>query len=136
MIIRIPKKTPLANARQRMHWAKRAKESRVFAWYVRAELADKAPSAPLAACHISIIRYQRRGPLADRDGIIGGFKSVLDILQVMHPTRNPLGLGVIEHDGPDCVLSISAEPARGDDYTEIHITAAEPHKPAQGDAGQ
>lgn len=117
--ITLPVRTPLLNQTARMHWAKRRKLGRAMAWEIR-KAAGHPDGDPFPLCTVHIRWFTSRGRLPDRDGIIGGFKPVLDAL-VMRSGANPYGLGFIVDDGPAHVLKIEADPLRGPNKTEILI---------------
>lgn len=117
--ITLPVRTPLSNQMARMHWAKRRKLGRAMAWKIR-QAAGCHNGIPFHQCTVHIRWFTSRGRLPDRDGIIGGFKLVLDAL-VMRSKANPYGLGFIVDDGPAHVLKIEADPLRGPNKTEIII---------------
>jgi hypothetical protein len=105
--ITIPEPTILLNQWQRMHWTKRKKYHEDLYWKIRIALKEEGYSpavpleTPMAMCKIEIDRYS--DGKADWDGMLGGLKPLFDTL-VVKSTKNPLGLGIIEDDNPDCIL--------------------------------
>jgi hypothetical protein len=99
----IPEASILLNVWQRMHWAKRKEYHEVLCWSVRAALESEGYKrlSPFKQCKIEIDRYSSK--LGDWDGVMGGLKPLFDTLVVCTKT-NPLGLGVIEDDNPNCII--------------------------------
>ena len=119
----LPEPTILLNRWQRMHWRDRRRHTEGVSWMVRTVVTP--PATPLARCRIHVERYSERLP--DWDGLYGGLKPLLDCL--VRPTRrNPHGLGLIEDDNPQCIVSLTAEPAqapRNRGWTRVQIRPAE-----------
>lgn len=99
----LPEPTILLNKWQRMHWTKRREYHKALCWSVRAALEKEGITrlSPYKRCKIEIDRYSTQ--LADWDGVMGGLKPLLDTLVVCTKT-NPLGLGLIEDDNPNCII--------------------------------
>lgn len=76
---------------------------KALCWSVRAALESEGYKrlSPFKQCKIEIDRYSSR--LGDWDGVMGGLKPLFDTLVVCTKT-NPLGLGVIEDDNPNCII--------------------------------
>jgi hypothetical protein len=86
-----------------------AKHRRALAVEVAAMTCLKRLPAPLARARV---RIERHGPNAvDHDGLVGGTKVLLDVLQPYHATQRPDGLGFIASDAPSC-LSLEIVPVR------------------------
>lgn len=123
----LPEKTILLNQWQRLHWTKRRLHAKQLAFQVMGALVksgQRRPREPLNRCHVEIVRGSSQLP--DWDGLYGGLKPLLD--SFVKPTqRNPHGLGLIEDDNPNCVLSLSARAVktrRGEGYTRVFIGEA------------
>lgn len=101
--VTIPLRTPTLNEWQRMHFGKRKRVGKDIAWAIRAEL--RPSGEPMKRCRITIERTSTQAP--DHDGLIGGLKPLLDALQPASK-RHPYGLGLIEDDGPGCVVELRA----------------------------
>lgn len=101
--VTIPLRTPTLNEWQRMHWAKRKRVGQDIAWAILA--AHPLRKEPMKRCLITIERTSAQAP--DHDGLIGGLKPLLDALQPASK-RHPYGLGLIEDDGPGCVVELRA----------------------------
>jgi len=129
IVLRLPEKSPMLNELLRMHWAKRSKIAKAFAWHVMLALLELPKTQkqwvdehkPFNRCRISVVRYARyTASLPDQDGIIGGFKPVLDALTVQN-RRNKLGLGIIRDDSQDCVEWVGAKGVYGHNGSEITL---------------
>ena len=90
--------TPTLNVVLRRHWSRRLKDTRALAWLVRSAWRGALPVAPIARAHVLIVRRSALGPLPDQDGLIGGAKGLIDVLQPMDEKRRPYGLGIIAGD--------------------------------------
>jgi hypothetical protein len=66
--------------------------------------------AVCARARLRIERYSVGVP--DFDGMVGGFKSLIDCLLPFHASRRPCGLGVIADDGPDVLVADYPPPFR------------------------
>lgn len=107
----IPMRTPLLNVWQRMHWAKRKRLAAEMAKAISICLPKwKRPGKPIKKCQVTVLRESTKRP--DRDGLYGGLKPLLDILQPPSK-RHPLGLGIISNDNDDCIVSLTAEHVAG-----------------------
>lgn len=112
--LRLEEPTILLNKWQRMHWAQKRKYQKDLTWSIRA-LGPIWP-APASRCRIHIIRANPK-PYPDYDGMIGGFKPLLDAL---------VTCGYIEDDSPGVIesltaMSVIAPRQKGYTVTEIWI---------------
>ena len=122
----LPHPTPTANTWQRMHYRKRSAYQRALSWEIHILTRGTRPNAPICPARVTITRYSR-GVLPDMDGLIGGCKALLDVLQPASK-RHPAGLGIIADDNAAALTTLyRAERANGNPRTEVLI---EPH-PAQ-----
>lgn len=88
--------TPALNSMLVRHWSKNRKEKLALAWRVRVAWNRPLPIAPLP---IALVKIERRSiRWVDDDGMVGGCKGLLDILQPCDPKRRPYGLGFIQDD--------------------------------------
>ena len=69
-----------------------------MAWEIKIALGQDRPPVPFQRARLRIERYSIRTP--DYDGMVGGYKSLIDCLLPYHPKRRPYGLGVIADDNP------------------------------------
>jgi hypothetical protein len=93
--------TKTLNEIRGMHFRVYAKHRRALAAEVAAMTCGKRLPAPLARAHV---RIERHGANAvDHDGLVGGTKVLLDVLQPYHATQRPDGLGFIVSDAPSCL---------------------------------
>ncbi|WP_431860078.1 hypothetical protein [Azospirillum sp.] len=92
--------TKLLNQLLRMHWSKRRKHQQALSWEVKILTSGKRPAVPFARAKVRVERHSLREP--DVDGMIGGFKHLLDCL-LPHSDRHPNGLGIIADDNPRCL---------------------------------
>lgn len=115
----IPEPTPLLNVWQRMHWAKRGRIAKGFAWMVK-EALGPITGDPMQRCKVTIERHSAGVP--DTDGLYGGTKVLLDCL-VVCSKRNPHGLGLIQDDNPNCMEleAVAVKCKRGEGRTVIEI---------------
>jgi hypothetical protein len=90
--------TPTLNQMLRKHWSNRGKATRSLSWLIRSSLKGALPLRPLPLARVEIERRERGMP--DIDGLVGGFKALLDCLQPFDAKRRPYGLGIIEGDDP------------------------------------
>lgn len=104
---------PLLNEWQRLHWAARRRYMMNLAWHVRAKVPN-SPFFPLEACRIHVNRYTNFQTPPDQDGLL--CKPLFDVL-VRVSKRNPHGLGIIDDDGPGCIL-----------HQEIHAIRCKPNE--------
>lgn len=121
--IRLDEPTILLNKWQRMHWSKQKKYQKDLHWLVRQKI-DHPPASPLFYSRVHVIRGNPP-PRPDHDGLIGGLKPLLDVLQSRR-LQNPLGLGFIVDDNPLNMISITADSVvtkPGQGFTEIEIWA-------------
>lgn len=102
---RLPFPTPLLNETLRKHWSKRMRDLRSMAWEVRVALKGQLPPAPIPRAKVEVLRHSVRAP--DQDGMVGGLKALLDVLQPFAPPARetgkggrPYGLGIIAGDDP------------------------------------
>lgn len=93
----LPKPTPLLNKMLRQHWASRRKAMETLAWEIRAA-AGPSPVTPFERAHVRVERRSLGTP--DADGLAGGMKGLLDVLQP-RSKRHPNGLGFIAGDDPE-----------------------------------
>jgi hypothetical protein len=92
---------PTLNDVLRLHWAKRLAAVLAMAWYVRAARGRLGlPAAPIERARLVIVRASA-GRAPDHDGLVGGCKSLIDVLLTFHPKVRPYGLGFIRDDDPD-----------------------------------
>lgn len=105
---------PTLNRMLRQHWSRRRTEGFRVAWLVRAALAESGqalPAQPLARARVMIERAAP-GHAVDPDGLVGGCKGLLDVLQPATPKRR-YGLGLIQDDSPrhiDLIVSQRSVP--------------------------
>jgi hypothetical protein len=120
MRFEIPEPTPTLNEWQRMHWAKRGRVAKGFAWMVRAALGP-IKVKPMQKCKVRIERHSAGTP--DTDGLYGGLKPLLDCL-VVCTKRNPHGLGLVQDDNPGCMQleAVSVKCKQKEGKTVIEIT--------------
>lgn len=100
IVIQLTSVTPLLNTVQRTHWAKRSKQRRALAWEVRVAAKGSIPAEPFARARVTVERRSIGTP--DFDGVVGGMKALLDVLQPVSK-RHPTGLGFIANDSPGCI---------------------------------
>ena len=121
----VPRIPPLLNTTLRQHWGKRRRTARAWAWEIKAATIGHIPAEPFARAHVLIERFSRALP--DDDGLVGGCKPLLDVLQPASK-RHPYGLGIIAGDDP---VHLTAEyrprlvKARHDEKTVITIMPLE-----------
>jgi len=99
----LPEPTILLNPYLRTHWTKRRKLQLALAWSVRIAMAEQRqviPPTPFARAVLRIERHSVKSP--DYDGMVGGFKMLIDCLLPVTP-RRPWGLGVLIDDSPKFV---------------------------------
>ncbi|SHG33354.1 hypothetical protein SAMN02745753_03711 [Marinomonas polaris DSM 16579] len=103
----IPEASILLNVLLRMNRWDRKEYHKALCWSVRAALESEGYKrlSPFKQCKIEIDRYS--SALGDWDGVMGGLKPLFDTLVVCTKT-NPLGLGVIEDDNPNCIIECPA----------------------------
>ncbi|CAB4137833.1 hypothetical protein UFOVP326_98 [uncultured Caudovirales phage] len=103
----LPYALPVLNRALREHWSRRHKRLKGLAWEVRALTHGRRPPAPWPRARVTITRYGLKRP--DHDGLVGGCKSLLDVLVTPGPVRmvkgcpqqrHPYGLAVIQDDNP------------------------------------
>lgn len=117
---------PLPNRIRGLTIYGRAGRKKAVKLSIAGEIATQIPwgwRMPLKA-HVEVVRYGTRG--ADFDNFAASLKPVLDVLQPMHPKKNPMGLGIITNDDPlHLELSLRQEkiPHRKDARTEILVRA-------------
>ncbi len=99
----LPEPSILLNVLLRMNRWDRKEYHKALCWSVRAALESEGYKrlSPFKQCKIEIDRYS--SSLGDWDGVMGGLKPLFDTLVVCTKT-NPLGLGVIEDDNPNCII--------------------------------
>jgi hypothetical protein len=91
----LDKPLPLLNRMLRTGYRTRSKQRRALAWEIAAKIPYwLKPATPLRTARITVTRYSVGDP--DVDGIL--VKHLLDVLQPMHLTRCPDGLGIISGD--------------------------------------
>lgn len=105
----LPFATMLLNGILRMHWRERTRYQRKLAWDLRIALHRQIPPTPLVRVRLRIER--RSTGMPDFDGMVGGYKHLIDCLLPMSP-RHPVGLGVIADDNPACVTADYPPPVR------------------------
>lgn len=119
----LPEPVPLHNTWQRAHWRKRSRINHTFADMIRVALNCYTWNlSPLEACEITVDRYTAYSRPPDVDAIC--VKPLLDALKPASRTC-PYGLGIIEDDGPDVILSLVTRAykcAKGEERTEVVIT--------------
>lgn len=95
--------TPSLNETMKWHWATKKKAKAAWAneiwWGVKNRGRFNLPPTPIAKAHITVTRYASL-LLDQHDNLAGGCKGLIDVLQPMHPKRNPMGLGIIAGDAP------------------------------------
>ena len=101
IVFEIPDRTPMMNEYDRMHWSKKRQLTKDYAWMIKKAIGAKKPE-PFKHCLLFIERYSHGNQKMDWDGLIGGCKSLIDALTVRHPS----GVGLIEDDNTDCILSV------------------------------
>jgi len=87
--------TPLLNETLRTHFRKRRNQNKALAWMLRCAYPGPLPPIPLPRSVVQVVRRSIGSP--DQDGLVGGFKSLLDCLQPVS-ARHPHGLGFIADD--------------------------------------
>jgi hypothetical protein len=99
----IPEASILLNVWKRMHWAKQKEYHERLCLLIRSALMTEScrPSVPFQMCKIEVDRFS--AGTADWDGLMGGLKPLFDTL-VVCTKKNPLGLGLIEDDNPNCII--------------------------------
>lgn len=119
----LPAPTPLLNVTLRQHWSARRGKGLAMAWAVKVALGTQRPAAPFARASLRIERYSVGLP--DYDGMVGGFKALIDCLLPWHERRRPYGLGVIADDNPSVLVSDYPPPCqvrrRADQRTVVVI---------------
>lgn len=103
--IELDEPTILLNRWQRLHFRDKKRHMERIAWMVKASVRNVGE--PMQQCAITVHRYSAETP--DWDGLYGGLKPLLDCL-VVPTSRNPMGLGLIRDDNPECVISLTAQP--------------------------
>lgn len=89
--------TKTLNEIRSMHHFTYAKHRAALALEVAALTVGKRPSEPFTRARITIERHSAGSP--DVDGLYGGLKPLLDVLQP-RSKRCPNGLGIIANDSP------------------------------------
>ena len=102
--------TPLLNVTQRQHWTRRRRQILAVAWHVKLALGEQRPDAPFPRARLRIERHSVGLP--DYDGMVGGFKALIDCLLPFHSTRRRYGLGVIADDNPAVLMADYPPPFR------------------------
>ena len=95
--------TPLLNVTLRQHWSARRRTCVALAWEIKVALGVRRPPAPFPRARLRIERYSIRTP--DYDGMVGGYKALIDCLLPYHPKRRPYGLDVIADDNPGVLVA-------------------------------
>lgn len=98
--------TPTLNALLRMHWRKRGRLKRDYAWDLRSQLPPNF--GPLSFPRVQVTRVAC-GVEPDGDNLAGGQKLVLDALTIA---------GVIEDDGPASIQLLPTKWARANTAAE------------------
>jgi hypothetical protein len=93
--------TKTLNELRRMHFRAYAKHRAALAFEVFARTMKQRPAIPFSRALILVERYGERD--VDFDGLIGGLKPLLDVLQPFHAKVRPNGLGIIASDAPGCL---------------------------------
>lgn len=102
MAFTIPVRLPTLNPQLRMHWYRKSKAIKALCWDVFAAIpANQRPRQPLEHIVIEIDRYNTNEP--DQENLQASGKWLLDVLQPLHPTARPYGLGVIREDASWCL---------------------------------
>jgi hypothetical protein len=112
----LPMVTPSLNETQRMHWAKRRKLARAWAWdfTVWMRVLDHATWIAAGRRRVAIERVGAK--LLDKDNLVGGVKIPVDAMN---------RLGIIRDDSPEWLeLEVTQrKAAKGEKpHTEITIT--------------
>lgn len=111
VIITIPERSILLNQLLKMHWREKVRHRNAIAWQMRAALPPAIKGRPpinTFDLHVMRFGYHRARQLPDLDGLKGGLKYYIDTLCEQR-VNNPYGLGVVVDDGPDHMLSFTAE---------------------------
>lgn len=122
----MPLQLPTFNPMLRMHWSKKRKIIQALSWEVVAALPrNERPPTPLKNVNVMITRYGKTEP--DEDNLKASSKLLLDVLQPMHPTVRPYGLGVILNDAKWCVHSTTVvHVCSNEKRTDVKIFGAAP----------
>ncbi len=112
--------TKTLNEIRHMHHQAYARHRAALALEVAALTIGRRPAHPFAKARVVIERHSAGSP--DRDGLIGGLKPLLDVLQPFS-ARSPNGLGIIANDSQDCLRleASSVRCARGAAKTVVRI---------------
>lgn len=118
----LPEPTKTLNEIRSMHFRVYAKYRRQLAFSVYVRTLKQKPAEPYARARIIIERHS--AGQVDEDGLYGGFKPLLDVLQPFHSRLRPDAIGILASDAPDC-LTIEARQIRcprgqGKTIVEIH----------------
>lgn len=98
----IPGRTPTLNEFLRWHWTKQRQHTKDMAWMVLQAVGADKNRVPIARCTLRIERYSHGHGRVDWDNLLGGMKSLCDSLTARHPS----GIGLIEDDDTDCIITI------------------------------
>jgi hypothetical protein len=101
--------TKTLNDLRRMHYRTYAKYRANLAFEVFALTTGRRPASPMPRASIVVERHGERE--VDWDGLYGGIKPLLDVLQPFHVTGRPNGVGIIANDSPSC-LDVKVVPIR------------------------
>ncbi len=101
--------TKTLNELRRMHFRAYAKHRIAIAFEVLARTVKQRPDAPFARARIVVERHGERD--VDFDGLVGGLKPLLDVIQPFHVHTRPNGIGIIANDSPSC-LTVEVRPVR------------------------
>jgi hypothetical protein len=117
--------TKTLNELRHMHHRVYAQHRAALALEVSALTVGRRPVVPFERARVVIERHSVGAP--DEDGLIGGTKPLLDVLQTFHTKTRPSGLGIIASDAPGCLtLEVRAvKAARGAGKTVVTITEME-----------
>jgi hypothetical protein len=102
----IPGRTPMMNEYVRWHWTKQRQHTKDLAWMILKAVGIDNNREPIKKCLLFIERRARQNKIKaqtwDWDGLLGGMKGLIDAMTARHKS----GVGLIEDDSIECIVSI------------------------------
>lgn len=117
----LPIRLKTLNPQLRIHWAKKGTQMQDLAWMVLASVPPgDRPRMPLQNIDMEIDRFSTQEP--DEENLNGCAKWIRDVLQPMHPTLRPYGLGFILEDAKWCVHHLRVKHVQSREHrTDVRI---------------
>jgi hypothetical protein len=101
----LPIRLPSLNPQLRTHWSTKGKKLKELAWEIHAAVPPRIrPRTPLENIEVEIDRYATNEP--DEENLKASAKWLLDVMQPMHPSARPYGLGIIREDAKWCLRAL------------------------------